>query len=358
MSREELHRCTRIVVKFGTGILTDERNLLDTAKIERLVEQIAALHRQDKEIVIVTSGAVGAGMGILELKKRPTLIPQLQACAALGQPQLVSTYQQLFAARQIRTAQVLLTRQDLKDHDRHLNARSTLTALLAQKIVPIINENDTVSVAELKFGDNDILSSLVACLLPSDLLIMLTTADGLIDRFDTRDARRIGIVETVDRRIERIAKDTKRPTATGGMTSKLQAAKIASRSGIPTLIGSGQKPDTLQCVMAGEDEGTLILSSAPRLKGKKRWIAFFHHPRGSLIVDDGAKIALRENGKSLLAKGVVRTEGEFERDEVVSVCDLNGAEFGRGMVDLDSAGFASRPIPVKIAVHRNRLVIL
>lgn len=358
MRLEHLQKVSQIVVKFGTGILTNEDNLLELSQMEQLVDQVASLYRDGKEVIVVSSGAVGAGMGVLGLKKRPTLLPQLQACAALGQSKLIAAYQALFAGRGILTAQVLLTHEDLQDHDRHLNARNTLSTLVEQGIVPIVNENDAVSFTELKFGDNDALSALVACLLPADLLIILTTAEGVIQGFGASESERICLIEKIDRRIESLARGTQSPTATGGMASKIQAAKIASRAGIPTLIASGRNPRILSRLLAGEDEGTFILPAAAKLKGRKRWIAFFHHPHGKLIVDDGAKTALRENGKSLLSQGVVRAAGRFRKNEVVSICDLEGTEFGRGLAALDAPQFAEKPIPAKVAVHRDNMVIL
>jgi glutamate 5-kinase len=358
MREEILQNVSQIVIKFGTGILTDDNNLPDPKQIEQLVNQVAALHRAKKGIILVSSGAVGAGMGALGLKERPTELPKLQACAALGQSQLIATYQEFFAKKGILTAQVLLTHEDLKHHDRHLNARNTLATLIDQGIIPIVNENDAVSYTELKFGDNDALSALVASLIPADLLVILTTADGVIEHFGTPQAKRISLIKKIDRNIESLASGTTSVTATGGMTTKIQAAKIASRSGIPTLIGSGEKKHTLKHMLAGKDEGTLILPSTAKLKSRKRWIAFFHHPNGRLMVDAGAKTALRENGKSLLPKGIVRIEGQFSKDEIVSICDLEGTEFARGIVAIGSEQFTALSPSTKVVVHRNNLVIL
>ena len=358
MREEHLKEVSQIVIKFGTGILTNARNLPDLKQIEQLVNQVAALHRTGKEVIVVSSGAVGAGMGALGLTKRPSLLPKLQACAALGQSQLVATYQDFFSRKDILTAQVLLTHEDLKDHDRHLNARNTLATLMSDGIVPIVNENDAVSFTELKFGDNDALSALVASLLPVDLLVILTTTEGVIKGFGTPQAQRLGVIERIDRGIESLARGTRDATATGGMVTKIQAAKIASRSGIPTLIGSGRKKHILKHMMAGKDEGTLILPSAAKLKGRKRWIAFFHHPHGRLVVDEGAKTALREHGKSLLAKGLIRVEGPFRNKDIVSICDAEGIEFARGIAAFDADQFSRDSLPEKVAVHRNNLVIL
>ncbi len=358
MGRGQLQQAQQVVVKLGTGILTGPDNLLRVRKIAPLVRQAALLHRSGRNAILVTSGAVGAGMGLLGLDRRPASLSQLQACAAVGQPRLMSAYQRLFAKEGIETAQVLLTHEDLEHHDRHLNARSTLTTLLSRRIVPIVNENDAVSLAELRFGDNDLLSALVASLVPADLLVILTTAEGLIEGFGTPDARRIGTVETIGRHIESLAKGTTSVTAKGGMISKIRAARIARRSGIPCLVGPGGMPRVLERILAGDDVGTLFLPHPSRLRSKKRWIAFFHHPRGSLVVDDGAKSALREDGRSLLSKGVVRVEGSFGKGEVISLRDPEGAEFGRGVAAMSSEEYARSPSRPRMAIHRDNLVIL
>src|SRR5438874_268282 len=285
--------------------------------MEQLVTQIAEQRQAGKEIVLVTSGAVGAGMGALGHDRRPNDLAELQACAAIGQTRLMATYEKLFAAHGLSVAQLLLTHDDLQHHERHLNARNTLVRLLARGIVPIINENDVISFTELKFGDNDKLSALVAALLPADLLIILTTVDGVIENFGKANPKTIPIIERIDDPLERLAGGTDSPTAVGGMASKIQAAKITVRSGIPLVIASGKKKRVLARVLAGEGEGTLFVPQATRLQGRKRWIAFFHHPKGALFVDEGAKHALRESGKSLLPPGIARCEGEFAAGEVV-----------------------------------------
>ncbi|MBI3874613.1 MAG: glutamate 5-kinase, partial [Verrucomicrobia bacterium] len=285
---------TRIVVKLGTGVLTDSRKQPDLAQLEQLVAQIAAQRRAGKEIVLVTSGAVGAGMGVLGHEKRPAELAELQACAAVGQSRLMATYERLFAHFGLHVAQVLLTHDDLAHHERHLNARNALCTLLARGVVPIINENDAVSVTELKFGDNDKLSALVASLLPADLLVILTTVDGVIENFGEKNARTISVIEEIDATVEQLAGGTTSATAVGGMATKIQAAKIATRSGIPLVIAGGRKKAVLADILSGTDEGTLFVPKPNKLKGRKRWIAFFHHPKGTLFVDDGARRALRE----------------------------------------------------------------
>jgi glutamate 5-kinase len=263
----------------------------------------------------------------------------------------------LFGIFHLKIAQVLLTHDDLAHHERHLNARNTLVTLLRNGVVPIINENDAISFTELKFGDNDKLSALVACLLPADLLVILTTVDGMIENFGKPNARVINVIENLSANIEKMAKGTSSQTAVGGMASKLQAAKIVIRSGIPLVIASGRKDHVLESVLTGKDEGTLFVAQQTKLAGRKRWIAFFHHPKGALFVDEGAKAALREKGKSLLLPGITRCDGEFAAGDVVRICDLNGTEFARGICAFDIARVKSGEV-TEVVVHRDDMVIL
>jgi glutamate 5-kinase len=342
--RASLKSAARLVVKLGTGVLTDSCKQPDPAQLGQLVAQIAALRKAGKEIVLVTSGAVGAGMGALGCEKRPTELAELQACAAVGQSRLMASYAELFAKHNLHVAQVLLTHDDLEHHERHLNARNTLVTLLQRGVVPIINENDAVSSTELKFGDNDKLSALVAALLPADLLVILTTVDGVIENFGGPNSKTIPLIGKIDAGLEKIARGTDSETAVGGMASKIQAAKIAVRSGIPLVIASGRKKN--------------VLAQPVKMHSRKRWIAFFHHPQGALFVDDGAKLAVREKGKSLLPPGVTRCEGEFAAGDVVRICDLDGTEFARGIARFDSAAVRARKLPKEELVHRDDLVIL
>ncbi len=358
MQRALLKAASRVVVKLGTGVLTDRTNEPDLAQMGQLVGQLAEQRRAGKELVVVTSGAVGAGMGALGFEKRPTDLAELQACAAVGQSRLMATYEKLFAVFGLAVAQLLLTHDDLAHHERHLNARNTLISLLCHGVVPVINENDVVSFTELKFGDNDKLCALVASLLPADLLVILTTVDGLVEGFGQANARTIPTVERINAALEQIAGGTSSATAVGGMASKLDAAKIAVRSGIPMVIASGRKQQTLARVLAGETEGTLFVPHPRRLRGHKRWIAFFHHPRGTLLVDAGARKALREGGKSLLPPGITRCEGDFQAGEVVRICDLDGTEFARGVAAFDAAQIKARQLRRVEVVHRDNLVIL
>ena len=355
---ELLKNITRLVVKLGTGILTDARKLPDLAQMEQLVAQVALQRAQGREMVLVSSGAVGAGMGVLGYEKRPASVDELQACAAVGQSRLMATYEKLFAMFDLRVAQVLLTHDDLEHRERHLNARNTLVTLLRKGVVPIINENDAISSTEIKFGDNDKLSALVASLLPADLLVILTTVDGVIEGFGTASARVLPVIERIDDEIEKMASGTTEVTAVGGMSSKIEAAKIVTRSGIPLVIAPGRNSTVLKDILAGEETGTIFVPRTGRLKGHKRWIAFFHHPKGALFVDDGARKALRESGKSLLPPGIRRSEGAFAAGDVVRVCDLDGTEFARGIARFGAEELRAGKLPRAEVIHRDDLVIL
>jgi glutamate 5-kinase len=347
-----------IVVKFGTGILTDELKRPDENRMRMLVSQVAEQASAGREVVVVSSGAVGCGMGALNFDHRPTALADLQACAAVGQSRLMGIYQRLFAEFDLTVAQVLLTHDDLRDRDRHLNARNSLVNLLEHGVIPIVNENDAVSYTELKFGDNDSLSAMVAALLPADLHVILTTAEGLMENFGRPDARLLSTVEHIDDRIVRLASGTTSVTAVGGMITKIDAARIATRSGIPTIIANGRSATVLAEIVAATETGTFFVPQEGGLKGRKRWIAFFHHPKGSLIVDDGARRALREKGRSLLQVGVSECRGTFAAQEVVRICDEDGTEFARGIARIASTDITPGQAREDEIVHRDDLVIL
>jgi glutamate 5-kinase len=354
-----LNQVTRVVVKLGTGVLTNSSKQPDPAQMEQLVAQMAALRLAGKEVVVVTSGAVGAGMGALGFTKRPTDLSEMQACAAVGQSRLMATYEKLFGKLGLTVGQVLLTHDDLADRERHLNARNTLLTLLSRPgVVPIINENDAVSVTELKFGDNDKLSALVATLMPADLLVILTTVDGVIENFGKPNARTLSLIESVSAAVEKMAGGTTSETAVGGMKTKIEAAKIVIRSGIPLVIASGRKKGVLDAIIKGEKEGTLFVPKASKLTSRKRWIAFFHYPKGSLLVDPGAKRSLQEEGHSLLPAGISRCEGEFDTGDVVRICDLDGTEFSRGISRFPADQIRARSCGRTEVVHRDDLVLL
>lgn len=355
---EHLRNVRRLVVKLGTGVLTDSRKRPDQVQFAQLVAQVAALCGEGREVVMVTSGAVGAGMGVLGFERRPKDLADLQACAAVGQARLMAMYEGLFRHYGLGVAQVLLTHEDLSDQTRHLNARNTLLTLLKRGVVPIINENDAVSVTELKFGDNDKLSALVASLLPADLLAILTTADGLVEGYGTPTARLLSVVPEIGADVEAMAGGTTSATAVGGMKTKIDAAKIVVRSGIPLVIAPGRRFDVLSRILAGEDEGTLFVARPGRLPGRKRWIAFFHREAGRLVVDDGARRALCDEGRSLLAPGVAGVEGEFEAGAVVGIRDSQGREIARGLVRVSSSALRGGAERGAVVVHRDNLVVL
>ena len=353
-----LQDISRMVVKVGTGVLTDARKQPDLTQMEQLVAQLAAQRQAGREVVLVTSGAVGFGMGVLDFEKRPAKLEELQACAAVGQSRLMATYEKLFSKFNLHVGQVLLTHDDLEHHERHLNVRHTLVTLLRHGVIPIINENDAVSITELKFGDNDKLSALVASLLPADLLVILTTVDGVMQDFGSPQARLLSTVDKIDDRLEGMAGGTSSSTAVGGMSSKIQAAKIVVRAGIPLVIASGRKKTILRRIVEGEEEGTLFVPQPNKLKGRKRWIAFFHHPKGTVTVDAGAKEALREAGKSLLPPGIKGFEGRFAAGDVVRICDPDGTEFARGLTRFSSSDLQSGGLGRTEVIHRDDLVIL
>lgn len=358
-SPELIGRVRRFVVKLGTGILTSSDNHIDPKQIENIARQVAHARSLGKEVVLVSSGAVGAGMGSLGFRVRPTQLGELQACAALGQVRLMHAYAEAFRPYNINIAQVLLTHEDLKHKDRHLNARNTLQALLDAGAVPIINENDAVSFTELQFGDNDKLSALVACLIPADLLIILTSAQGLIQNFGQADQQKIATVEKITDEVRGLAQGTTAATAKGGMITKIQAAEIVVRAGIPLIIGPGRDPDVIPSILQATDIGTLFLPGQNKLRSRKRWIAFYHNPSAAILVDAGAEKALRKDGKSLLLPGIRQIDGSFRPGDVVRICDLDGKEFARGLAYVSQPDLSARSADRKsIVIHRDDMVLL
>jgi len=369
LRQEILKDVKRVVVKLGTGLLTDAQNQLSEQKIEQLVTQIVGLHQQHKQVIVVSSGAIGAGMERMSLKQRPKRLDELQAAAAIGQIRLMAIYDRLFAKHDTTVAQILLTHDDVMERRyRYLNVRNTLEQLLKLGVVPIINENDTVAVEEIKFGDNDRLAALTATLIDADLLVVLSHVEGLYANpcgrgIPTPTGRDKNVAPTIIHtvaeitpEIESLAGGTDRRTSVGGMKSKVEAAKIMTRAGIPMIVASGERPNVLADVLAGEEVGTIFLPKTTKLESRKRWIAFFQKPTGALIVDEGAKQALCVNGKSLLAKGVVRIDGKFERGDVVSIRDKNDVEFARGLAKV--GGGEGLEAETGVVVHRDDLVIL
>ena len=372
--RHPITRARRIVVKVGTALLTGNTTHVDRRFLLKLCGAVGKLWEQGREVAIVTSGAIGAGCGVLGYDKRPDTLPERQACAAAGQVELMKLYAQAF--RRIKppraVGQLLLTRDGLVARNRYLNARNTLLTLLKRGAVPVINENDTVSVEELRFGDNDTLSALLAGVAEADLLIVLTDVAGLMDA-DPRKNPNANVISTVDAitpEIEAVAKPTGSFLGTGGMVSKLQAAKIAMSSGMGLVLTAGHNPDVLLDIMAGADVGTYFRPRVDRISARKHWLAFARHPKGSIVVDAGAREALVKRHKSLLPSGVLGINGKYESGELVSlVC--NEHEFARGLTNY-SAEELSRIRGKKTSqaakelgqllfeevVHRDNLVIL
>jgi len=336
--RKEILSTRRLVVKVGSRLLAGADGGIDTRFVTRLVRQVAALKDRGKEVILVTSGAIAAGRRELELKKPPSSLPALQAAAAVGQTVLMHIYHQAFRKRGFRVGQVLLTREGLHHRDRHLNARHTLLALLERGIVPVINENDTVAVDEIKFGDNDQLAALVANLVRADLLVLLSDVDGLLAEPGRRGRGRkvIARVEKITPEVMALVRGGPGKYSRGGMGSKLQAAGIVTRAGGQAVIANGTRPDVLLRVVRGEPEGTYFPTPFARLRSRKCWIAFSCLKKGRIVVDGGARRALAEGGKSLLASGITAVEGSFSAGDMVSVAGPDGAEFSRGLVNYSS----------------------
>ncbi len=327
-------RARRIVVKVGTSNLTDERYRLDSKKVAKLTSQIVELRRRGKEVILVSSGAISAGMGKLNLRQRPRDVKLLQATAAVGQNVLMNTYDRYFSAHGVTIAQVLLTHDDFRSRARYLNLRNTLLTLLKSGVIPVINENDTTAVEEIKVGDNDNLSALVATNLEADLLVILTDTEGLCtyDPRRSKKAELIPVVRDITPEIERIAADGR---SVGGMKTKIEAAKLAVNAGIPVVIANGEKENILLRIIEGEHVGTRFIPKS-RMNDRARWILFISPPKGRIIVDEGAKEALVLRGGSLLPSGIISVEGAFMPGDTVSIADTHGIEFARGISSYSS----------------------
>lgn len=339
MSKREPHdqvkNVTRLVVKVGSSSLTHQTGKLNLAQLERIVREIADLVNQGKEVVLVTSGAIGAGMGRMGLNGKPKTMPEKQAAAAVGQGLLLHMYEKFFSEYGYTVGQVLLTREDVADRRRYLNARNTLNALLSYSVIPIVNENDTVGVEEIRLGDNDTLAALVAGLVDAELLVLLSDIDGLFTGNPrlSSDAVLIPMVDEITPEIERLAGGVGSILGTGGMGTKIHAARITMNSGIPMVIANGGQEGAVRRLLAGEVMGTIFLPKETRLHARQRWIAFVSDVQGAIRVDDGATAALLQAGKSLLPIGVVQVEGRFEPGNVVSVLNTAGDEIARGIVN-------------------------
>lgn len=347
----------RIVIKIGSSLLSADRKGIDSGVVKDLCGQIFALLGEKKELLIVSSGAIALGMSILGLAQRPKELAYLQSASAIGQNELMNIYARFFKEKGISTAQILLTWEDFNDRRRYLNAKNTLITLLKLGAVPIINENDTVSTDEIKFGDNDHLSALVASLISADLLVILSDIDGLLEK-DKKTVVRV--VSEITPQIKALACPTDKKTCVGGMITKIEAAKIAVDSGIPCVIANGKKQGTILANVNNPGEtGTLFVSKQSYLAAKKRWIAFGTKPKGKIIIDEGAKNALL-NKKSLLSVGVIGVEGNFECGDFASVVTSGNLQIGIGKVGISSKALhdiKGRRFDKEV-IHRDNIVIL
>lgn len=340
LRQEILTESPTIVVKVGTRILTDASGHLSESQIESFANQLAEARAKGFRVVLVSSGAVGSGIGRLGLSGRPKDLAQLQAVAAVGQSALIEAYNHFLEKLGLHAAQILLTADDFEHRTKYLNVRNTLNALLEFGAIPIINENDTLSVAELKttFGDNDRLAALVADLIHAPLLILLSDIDGLYDG----DPRKPGVkliptVHQIDASIQALAFDRLTGLSKGGMASKLRIAHQITNAGGAMIIANGREPKILQKILNCEDYGTLFLPQGTRMAARKQWIGYAIFPRGRVLVDDGCADALIKKGKSLLPIGVREVQGDFDHGDVIAVCTLNGLEIGRGFTNYSSA---------------------
>ena len=362
-----------VVVKVGTNVLANAEGVLDRARIASLAGQILGIRQRGWRVVLVSSGAIGAGVGKLNLGKRPTDLPHLQACAAIGQTALMQIYQECFAPHGILPAQILLTAGDFDNRARYLNVRNTILTLFEYQSLPIINENDTVSVAEIKFGDNDQLAAMVANLMQAKLLVLLTNVDGLYSADPGTDptATLLATVSEIDRSITDLAGATQSNLGTGGMRSKLKAARLATSAGGAVIMANGSRDGILEAVFGCQSVGTLFLPQSGAVPAWKRWIGLTARPKGSLLVDAGAQNAVVQLGKSLLPVGVREVIGDFGKGDLVSICDGGGIEIARGLTNYSSteasrlAGLKTEQIAERLGkvpypelVHRDNMALM
>jgi glutamate 5-kinase len=372
--RQEVVALARtVVVKVGTNVLAKPDGTLDNAQIRALAEQVERIRATGRKVALVSSGAIGAGMGQLGLGHRPSDLRHLQACAAVGQSSLMRAYQDCLAVSGTQTAQILLTAGDFDNRTRYLNARNTILTLFEWNCLPIINENDTVSVAEIRFGDNDHLAAMVTNLLQAPLLILLTVVEGLYatDPNINANAAPLPTVPCIDGKIMEMAGGSRSSLGTGGMRSKLRAARLATAAGESVIVANGRRPGVLDSIFAAEPVGTLFLPHGGTLTAWKRWLGYTASPKGRLLVDAGARNAVQNKGKSLLPIGVVEVTGSFGKGDVVALCDSDGTEFARGLCNYAAAdaskirGLRTEQIaetlgalPYEEIIHRDNLVVI
>jgi glutamate 5-kinase len=359
-----------VVIKIGSNVLAAADGTLDRSRLQALADQVQRLRQGGRKVALVSSGAIAAGIGQLGLGRRPADLPHLQACAAVGQSLLMRAYQESLANQGTHTGQILLTASDFDNRQRYLNARNTILTLFEWNCLPIINENDTVSVAEIRFGDNDHLAAMVTNLLQAPLLILLTVVDGLYAA-ESSPAAPLATVPRIDAAVMDMAGSGRSSLGTGGMRSKLRAARLATAAGESVIIANGLRPGILDALFAAEPVGTLFLPHGTTVPAWKRWVGYTAQPRGRLVVDAGARQAVQEKGRSLLPIGVLQVVGNFGTGDVVALCDAAGTEFARGLSNYSAAdaarlcGLRTEQIgevlgtaPYEEMVHRDNLVVI
>jgi len=370
--REVIETAQTVVVKVGTNVLSNDDDTLNMHRLSALAEQLSRVLATGRKVVLVSSGAVGAGMGLLGLTSRPNDLPHLQATAATGQARLIQQYSECLKQHGYQAAQLLLTANDFKTRTRYINVRNTLNTLFEYAIVPIINENDTVSIDEIKFGDNDHLAAMVTSLLPSPLLVILSSVDGLFDGNPSLpESEPIRLVESWEASLNDHVADVQSSRGKGGMGSKLEAIRSATAVGENVILANGTEDNILDDILAGAEVGTLFLAQGARVPSWKRWIGYTVPPKGRFILDAGARSAIEKSGRSLLAVGIASIDGRFDKGEVVSLADLDGNEFARGLTNYDSldlnriVGKQTSDIetilgslPYAEVVHRDNLVLI
>jgi len=360
-----LPRVRRVVVKVGTNAISGDDGRPDRRAIANLARQIAAVRAGGVSVVLVASGAIGTGLGELGLRERPRDMPRLQAAAAVGQGQLMRIFHDVFARRGVQVAQVLLTRDDLEDRTRYLNFRNTLRALEEFGALPILNENDTVAVDDIRFGENDILAALVTSTIGAQVLVLLSNVDGVL-----ADGAVLDVVEHVDDRVRALDHGARSPLGSGGMASKLQAARLVAKAGEVTVVANARTPRILPRLLAGERLGTLFVPERRRLSSRRRWIGQASRPTGRIVVDAGAARALTQGGRSLLPSGITAVDGSFGKGATVAVYGPSGEEIARGLVNYSAEqidrikGLRSSQIakalgdrPYDEVIHRNNLML-
>ena len=373
MKKFNFSEAEKIVIKLGSSIVTNDGDGLDEKFLSSLIKQISILSSQNKKVILVSSGAIAAGLRKLGIEKRPKILSELQSAAAVGQMDLVRIYEELFSDNNLIAAQVLLTHNDLSDRKRYLNARSTIFNLIKQNVIPVINENDTVASEEIRFGDNDSLAAMVANLIEADILVLLTDQEGLFSSDPRQDANakliRHGYAD--DKDLASLAAGTKSKIGTGGMTTKILAARRAALSGTHTIIASGKRSNVLVDLSKDEDVGTFLQSREVKLVARKKWLADNLKSNGKIYIDHGAEKALINEGKSLLVAGVIKVTGTFDRGEVIQCVNESEDEILIGLLNYNSEevkkiiGLSSDKIEAVLGyvnesslIHRNNMIIM